>query len=109
MGDPSTKQDVEALLVDTCLAACGHHFGIVGEHSVFGRDDGPEAISGLRRFKEQVAALLASDAEQTRFHESGPERWFASQGYDKLIKAKSSEGVIDAFRFFSRIVECGSS
>jgi hypothetical protein len=31
MGDSSTKEDVDALLVDTCLAACGHHFGIVGE------------------------------------------------------------------------------
>eukprot|EP00928_Gymnodinium_smaydae_P056790 TRINITY_DN40117_c0_g1_i1.p1 TRINITY_DN40117_c0_g1~~TRINITY_DN40117_c0_g1_i1.p1 ORF type:complete len:397 (+),score=44.25 TRINITY_DN40117_c0_g1_i1:164-1354(+) len=109
MGDPSTKQDVDALLVDTALAACGHHFGIVGEHSVFGRNLDPDAISGLKRFKEQAAALLASDAEQARFHESGPEGWFALQGYDKLIKAECSSGVVEAFRFFSRIIECGSA
>ena len=27
MGDASTKQDVDALLIDVTLAACGHHFG----------------------------------------------------------------------------------
>ena len=103
MGDSSTKEDVDALLVDTCLAACGHHFGIVGEHSVFGR--GPEAIPKVKDFKKLMSELQASDAEQTRFHELGPEGWFAMQGYAKLIKSESSEGVIDAFRFFSRIVE----
>ena len=103
MGDSATKEDVDALLVDTCLAACGHHFGIVGEHSVFGR--GPEAIPNIKDFKKLISELQASDAEQTRFHELGPEGWFTMQGYDKLIKSQSSEEVIDAFRFFSRIAD----
>ena len=106
MGDASSKEDVDALLIDTCLAACGHHFGIAGQHSpIFDYKLDPEAISGLTRFKEHAAELLASDAEQHRFHEAGPEGWFALKGYGKLIKTKSSEGVIDAFRFFSRIAE----
>ena len=89
--------------IQTCLAACGHHFGIVGEHSVFGR--GPEAIPKVKEFKKLISELQASDAGQTRFHELGPEGWFAMLGYDKLIKSESSEEVIDAFRFFPRIVE----
>jgi len=106
MGDASSKEDVDALLIDTCLAACGHHFGIAGQHSpIFDYKLDREAISGLTRFKEHAAELLASDAEQHRFHEAGPEGWFALKGYGKLIKTKSSEGVIDAFRFFSRIAE----
>ena len=109
MGDASSKEDVNALLIDTCLAACGHHFGIAGQHSpIFDYNLDPEAISGLTRFKEHAAELLASDAEQHRFHEVGPEGWFALKGYGKLIKTNSSEGVLDAFRFFSRIAELDS-
>ena len=98
MGNPSTEQDVDALLVDVALAACGHHFGIIGQCSPFGRELGP-----LKRFKEQVAALLASEAEQTRFRESGPEGWFALQGYDQLINDEVGEGIVEAFKFFARV------
>jgi len=115
MGYPSTEQDVDALLIDSMLAACGHHFGPMGEHSPLGREGG-EAIQGLKRFKEQAAALQASPDEQKRFHESGPEGWLASKGYDKLLatqtaarEAKGWDGLGKAFKFFDRIVQAGSS
>merc|ERR1712113_1056663 len=56
MGDPATNRDVEALLVDVTLAACGHHFGPIGQNSPAGRE-----LEPLKRFKQQAARLLASE------------------------------------------------
>lgn len=99
MGDASTKQDVDRLLVDVMLAACGHHFGPIGQCSPLGRELGP-----LQRFKEQAAALLASEAEQIRFDEAGPEGWLALQGYGDLLRSEVDEHVVEAFKFFQRII-----
>jgi len=113
MGDPSTEQDVDALLIDTMLAACGHHFGPVGEHCPlfkYGNPEGAEAraeaIEGLKRFKEQAAALQSSPDEQAIFRERGPEGWMASKGYDRLL-APMYPDFSGNFKFFDRIVKLG--
>jgi len=103
MGDPFSEQDIDALLVDVMLAACGHHFGPIGQNTPFGRN-----LEPLKKFKDQAAALLVSDAEQARFKKEGPEGWLALQGYDELIKVEVGEGIIEAFKFFARIVAARS-
>merc|ERR1712203_1120889 len=95
------------------LAACGHHFGPVGQHCPlfrYGKPEGAEeraeAIEGLKRFKEQAVALQASSDEQAIFRERGPEGWMVSQGYDKLL-APMYPDFSGNFKFFDRIVNLG--
>lgn len=74
-GEPSGERDVDALLIDACLGACGHHFGPCGLPQLGGD------MEALARFRQHASELLRSESEQAMFHERGPEGWFAHRGY----------------------------
>ena len=74
-GEPSGERDVDALLIDACLGACGHHFGPCGLPQLWGD------MEALARFRQHASELLRSESEQAMFHERGPEGWFAQRGY----------------------------
>jgi len=95
MGAPSTKQDIDALLIDVTLAACYHHFGPVGICSEWYRD-----LEALANFKQHAAELIGSEAEQATFHQVGPEAWLAGIGCDQVCK----EHFFGYFQLFDRIV-----
>ena len=68
MGDPATKEDVDALLIDTALARLTHHFG---ELSPF-----KGGIKNMSTYRAAAAKLLASAEEQEQFLQNGGEgRW----------------------------------
>ena len=69
MGDPAIKEDVDALLVDVCLANMTSNFEILSPWS-------PNLRSWLKNFKSAMAELLASaEAQQLFLQENGVSRW----------------------------------
>lgn len=95
MEQPSTDEDVDALLIDITLAACGHHFGLFKPWSC--------ELTALTKFKQLAEQLLSSQDEQKRFRERGPEGWFADKGYDKCSSCQDKD-LLPHFKFLDRIV-----
>lgn len=99
MGQPSTDQDVDALLIDITLAACGHHFGLFKPWSC--------ELEALTKFKKHAEQLLSSQDEQRSFRERGPEGWLADKGYDKCSSCQEKD-LLPHFKFLDRIVSSSS-
>ena len=67
MGDPATKEDVDALMVDVRLARMTHHFGELTPYKWKNK---------WKNFKSAMAELLASaEAQELFLQESGAQRW----------------------------------
>eukprot|EP00392_Amoebophrya_sp_AT5.2_P012903 g13010.t1 len=100
-----TKSDVDRLLVDAFLGACGHHFGPLSHFSPLGGN-----LNLLKQFKTDAKHLCENEAEQKRFHEIGPEQWLAEKEYikEQLIDdpgwGKQSERYTE-FAFIRRILD----
>jgi hypothetical protein len=96
-GEPSGERDVDALLIDACLGACGHHFGPCGLPQLGGD------MEALARFRQHASELLRSESEQAMFHERGPEGWFAQRGYVQHLQHVHPDNIA-FFKFLGRIM-----